>query len=494
MGVFEARRQTRPDGSSMTKTRRLRLTVETGLFSVLLSFGLAYSLKAQAPAQPARELDLGAAIDYALTHYPAVRAALEQLAGAKSGVALARTSYLPQLNPIYQANRATQNQVAGIFLPSSIAPSVEGPVLPYAATSFWDTQAGALLAWEPIDFGLRRATVEQARSVERKTSADVELTRLQVASATGGYFLNLVSAQQVAAAAQANVRRWETFDQIVRVLVGQDLRPGADASRADAELAAARTQFFEAQSGEQQEKALLAAVLGSAPGSIEVEPQPLLAAPPAESLPSAAPAAHPLALDQQASVEESRARQHVLDRTDYPRLFLDSELFARGSGANPDGTPAGGLTGLGLSRANWMAGISVVFPNLFDFSALRDRKRMAQSQERSEDAQYQQMLQDLSGQINAAQAGLTAALRVAGNTPVELNAAREAETRAQARYKTGLTNLLEVAETEGLLAQAERDDAVARIGVWGALFRLAVAQGNVEPFLAMLRSAVGSRP
>lgn len=478
----------------MKQTRPLRRTVETGVFSVLLSLGAACSARAQAPAQPARQLDLEAAIDYALTHYPAVRAALEQMASAKSGVALARTSYLPQLNPIYQANRATQNQVAGIFLPSSIAPSVEGPVQPYSATSFWDTQAGALLAWEPIDFGLRRATVDQARSVEQKTSADVELTRLQVASATGGYFLNSVSARQVAVAAQANVRRWEVFDQIVRALVGQDLRPGVDASRADAELAAARTQFFEAQAGEQQAEALLAAVLGSAPGSIQVEPRPLLANPPADSLPAAAPAAHPLARDQQASVEEFRAQQHVLDRTDYPRLFLDSEVFARGSGANPDGTPAGGLTGLGLSRANWMAGISVVFPNLFDFSALRDRKRMAEAQERSQDAQYQQTLQDLSGQLAAAQAGLTAALQVAGNTPVELNAARQAETQAQARYKAGLTNLVEVADTEGLLAQAERDDAVARIEVWRALFRVAVAQGNVEPFLAMLRSPEAGNP
>jgi outer membrane protein TolC len=112
------------------------------------------------------------------------------------------------LNPIYQANRATQNQVAGIFLPSPIAPSIEGPVQPYSATTFWNTQGGALLSWEPFDFGLRRATVDQARSLEQKSNADVELTRLQVASATGGYFLNSVSGQQAVVASQANVRRW----------------------------------------------------------------------------------------------------------------------------------------------------------------------------------------------------------------------------------------------------------------------------------------------
>ena len=67
-------------------------------------------------------MKLDEAIDYALAHYPAVRAALEQVESARNGVALARTSYLPQVNPIYQANRATQNQVAGIFLPASDNP------------------------------------------------------------------------------------------------------------------------------------------------------------------------------------------------------------------------------------------------------------------------------------------------------------------------------------------------------------------------------------
>jgi len=475
-----------------TQTRRVVKAGQLGLLTVFLFASLRH-LRAQAEAPLARTLTLGDAIDYALAHYPAVRAALEQVNSAKGGVALARTSYLPQLNPIYQANRATQNQVSGIFLPSSITPAIEGRIQSYSATSFWDTQAGALLAWEPIDFGLRRATVAQAQSVERKSSADVELTRLQVAAAAGGYFLNSVLAAQVAAAAQANVRRWEAVDKVVRVLAGQELRPGVDASRADAELAAARTQFFEAQAGEQQAEAVLASLLGTAPANIQVESAPLLDAPPAESLPSTSPAAHPLARDQQASVEEIRAQQHVLDRSDYPRLFLDSEVFARGSGANPDGTPVGGLTGLGLARANWLAGISVVFPNLFDFSALRDRKRMAEAQERSQGAQYQQTLQDLSGQIASAQAGLAAALEVAKNTPVELDSARQAEGQAQARYKAGLANLVEVADTEGLLAQAERDDAVARIGVWRALFQLAVAQGDVAPFLGMLRPA-GSKP
>jgi len=278
------------------------------------------------------------------------------------------------------------------------------------------------------------------------------------------------------------------------VLVEQELRPGVDAARAEAELAAARTQLAQAQAVEQQAQALLASLLGEAAGSFQVESGSLLTSPPADSLPATPAAAHPLARDQQASVEELKAQQHVLERSDYPRLFLSSEVFARGSGANPDDIAAGGLKGLGFARGNWLAGVSVVFPNLFDFSALRDQKRMAEAQERSQEAKYQQTLQDLSGQVAAAQASLTAALQVAKSTPIELAAARQAETQSRTRYQAGLTNLVEVAEAEGLLAQAERDDALARLNVWRALFEVAGAQGSLEPFLAILHTAAGGKP
>ncbi len=466
--------------------------IQAGLFSLLLIFVLGGNLRAQ--AAPANSLKLDEAIDYALAHYPAVRASLELVESSRNGVALARTSYLPQVNPIYQANRSTQNQVTGIFLPASIIPSVEGPVQPYSGTSFWDTQAGALLSWEPVDFGLRRAAVDQARSAEHKSDADVELTRLQVASATGGYFLNVVTAQQVVTAAKADVERWQVFDRIVQVLVQQELRPGADGSRADAELAVARTRVFQAQAAEQQAQAILASLMGAAGASIHIEPHPLLSLPPADTLPPSPPASHPLALDQQASVEELRAKESVINHTDYPRFFVESEAFVRGSGANPDGAYAGGVKGLGLDRGNWLAGISVVFPNLFDFSARRDQKRMVEAQERSQEAKYQQTLQDLTGQTAAAQAAYQAAVEIAQNTPIELAAARQAETQARARYQAGLTNLVEAAEAESLLAQAERDDAVARIGVWRGLFGVAVAQGNLDPFLATLRASYRGIP
>jgi len=87
----------------------LRASPAIGLAVVLLPCLTA----ARTNDPPPRVLTLEDALDYALQHYPAVRASMEQIAAARSGVSLARTSYLPQLNSVYQASRATQNQVPG---------------------------------------------------------------------------------------------------------------------------------------------------------------------------------------------------------------------------------------------------------------------------------------------------------------------------------------------------------------------------------------------
>ena len=48
--------------------------------------------------------------------------------------------------------------------------------------------------------------------------------------------------------------------------------------------------------------------------------------------------------------------------------------------------------------------------------------------------------------------------------------------------------MVDVSAAEGVLAQAEGDDAIARLGMWRAELGVAAAQGDLEPFLQMLKS------
>jgi outer membrane protein len=456
--------------------------------ALMILIAVVKSSGAQTNGSQSRVFSLENAVNYALQHYPAVRAALEQVSAARAGVSLARTQYLPQLSGVYQDSRATQNQVPGIWPPTGITPTVEGPI---AATSsgqsYWGSQAAALFSWEPFDFGLRSSLVAQAKSAQDKSSADLVVTRLQVATAVGNYFLTVLATQQTVKAAQANVDRWEVFNRSVQTLVDNSLRPGADASRADAQLALARTQLYQAQEAEQSAEATLAALMGTAGNVVRLDAGKLLNPPPAGSLPSVAPAANPLAQEQMAAVRQVQAREKVLTRTDYPRVFFQAEGFGRGSEISNNGSVIGDWNGLAPGRGNWVTGITVTFPNIFDFKALSVEKQMSRANEHAQQAIYDKTIQDVTGQVQAALAQLKGAQLVAQQTPIELTAARASEAQSRARYEASLATLVEVADSEGLLAQAEVDDSVARLNVWRSLFGLAYAQGDLQPFLDALR-------
>src|SRR3972149_983948 len=97
------------------------------------------------------------------TNYPAIRAAQARIAAQEAGVNLARTSYLPRLDSNLLANRATRNNVPGLLFPGSLIPPISGPASDTSSgSSIWGSAGAMIFSWEPLDFGLRGATVELA--------------------------------------------------------------------------------------------------------------------------------------------------------------------------------------------------------------------------------------------------------------------------------------------------------------------------------------------
>lgn len=436
-------------------------------------------------------LTLEAAVKYALAHYPQIRAALERTAAASGGIALARTAYLPTANALWQGNRATRNNIFGLLLPQPVIPSLTGPVLPTTSNqSVWGSAAGLLVSWEPVDFGYRRASVDAARAGARVASAEVEISQIDIANAAAIAFISVIDAQQAIRAAQADVDRREVFSRSVHVLVQNQLRPGADASRSDAELAAARIALIQARTDERVALAALANFLGVSPDGLQLDAGSLVERAPTAPATTANLAANPVLSAQNARVQQANAQVHVLDRSYFPHFNLQSAISARGSGANPDGSSGDGTDGLGLERENWAVGITATFP-ILDFFSIRARKQIASANERAESARYQQTVQDLSAQVIQAQARLEGAIAIAQATPTELQAAKDAEAQARARYQAALANVIEVTDAQSLLIRAESDDAVSKLNAWRALALLAAAQGDFNPFLETVRNASG---
>src|SRR5688572_16067407 len=296
--------------SAWSQPRRTHGHVRRALTVVCVLSGAVSPALAQ-PSPPAFPITLQDAIRYASDHYPAIRAAQARVAAQESGVDLAHTAYLPRVDSSLQINRATRNNVAGLLVPGTTIPAISGPVSDDTSwSSIWGSGAGVLVSWEAFDFGQRGASVDLARAFVVRANAGADITRLEVAVKTADAFLRLAAAQETVRAARANIERQQVFANAVAVLVKNQLRPGADDSRAQAELALARIQAIQAEQAEQIARANLAQWLGVRPATVQIAGDPLLQLPPPEPAVSPAVAAHPVAEAQLAAVEASVALQH----------------------------------------------------------------------------------------------------------------------------------------------------------------------------------------
>jgi outer membrane protein TolC len=442
--------------------------------------GLAMGQQTPAPAP----LTVGQAIQRALKNYPSVRVSQEQINAAAAGIRLARTAYLPRADALAQVDRGTRNNVFGLLLPQSVIPSISGPVLgTNNLGTTWGTALGMLVTWEPFDFGLRRANLAVASALEAESEAALKRTEYEIAVATADACLTLAAAQETIRTAQAGVDRAGVLLRTITAQVNAQLRPGADGSRADAELAAARTQWIQAQQATDVARATLSQFVGIAPGQIALDVSGLLQLPPEQDVPAMDPAKNPIQLEQNAAVEETLARLRALERSYFPRFYLQGSAYARGSGAETSGKILGGLNGLAPTTQNYALGFTVTFP-VSDLPAIRAREAAQTATVRSQQARSEQIATDLRAQWNRAVAMLNGARRIAANTPIQVSAARTATQQATARYEAGLGTIAEVAEAQRLLTQSEIDDALAHLAVWRGLLGVAAAAGDIQPFVA----------
>lgn len=441
---------------------------------------LLIAAAANLPAQ----ITIAQAVETAVRNYPSVHVSQEQLNAAAAGIQLARTAYLPRVDALAQVNRATRNNVFGMLLPQSVIPSISGPVLGTNNTgTAFGSALGGLVSWEPFDFGLRSANVGIAQAARARSEASVKRTEYEVSVATADACLTLAAALETVQAAQAGVDRAETILRTTNAQVNAQLRPGADASRAQAELAAARTQLIQAQQAVETARATVAQFAGGEPASVAIATAKLRELPPEANQAPLNTDANPLAVEQHAVVSQAMAQLRALERTYFPRFYLQAALYARGTGAETDGRLMGGVNGLAPTVQNGVLGFTITFP-IFDLASIRARELEQSATIRAEEARLQQIATELRARWNTMAAALRGARQVAANTPVQVSSARAAVEQATARYQSGLGNIDAVAEAQRLFTQAEIDDALARLGVWRGLLGIAAAAGDLRPFLA----------
>ncbi|MBI5282965.1 MAG: TolC family protein [Candidatus Solibacter usitatus] len=412
--------------------------------------------------------------------YAGVEVSLEQAASAAAAVQLARTAYLPRGDFYAQVNRATRNNVFGMTLPNPVIPSISGPPLAAnAGTNVWGSSTGFLVQWEPFDLGQRAATVGTADAARRRAGRAFACTRFEVETAAADAFLTTLAADETVASARAAVERAAALQKLIAAQTEAGLKPGADLARAKAEAAVTEAQLIQAEQAARLARIAVAQLAGGSWQDVKLAAA--FARRPDAPIPAAA-LSHPALSEQQAAVREAEARQHEAAIAWRPRFNTQTALYARGAGANADGSTGGAASGLGPNIYNWGIGFSVLFPFL-DLPAIRAKQIAAHHQALAESARLRKLETDLNANLERANAALDAALRIARLVPVQLESARAAFDQARARYQAGLAAISEVADAQRLLAQAEADASIAHLNIWRGRLAVAAAAGDLAPFL-----------
>lgn len=444
------------------------------------------------PLESGLRLTMSQAIKTAKKRYPTIPKTASETLRARAEISVARTEYLPRMDMLYQELRASQNVTEGTILPQflNVLPIQSGaPARNSSFASKFGSNAGVNFSWELVDFGRRAANVNVARRVVAMAQAQQNLTELDVTSRAAHNYLSLLSAQQQIAAAQATLERMLQWSMVVHTLCDKGLRPGVDAFRADAEVSLARISLIDARKRAELAQQDLSEAIGRAGENIEAVPGPFVtrrSAVPVFKADLSVLENHPLAVLKLRDIDVSRARLHLLDRTWYPHLWFESGIWGRGSGKSEFIKPIAG--GIVPKTANWAVGFTLQFP-VMQYFKVRADKAMERSQIDMRRSSYDLAMQELIREDAKARILLNRTQDVAAETNTLVVAARENEIKAKERYRVGLTNVVEVAEAEQILARAEMEDAVAQINVWQAQLACAYAHGDLRPFMKLVALA-----
>ncbi len=439
-----------------------------------------------------KPLTLNSCVSMSMANYPRILQQQALIQAAKTNVRLRIIKeYMPQADLQYQGIYGSHNKTTSLMFSSDVFPANMGPGNPSVSMrGYFYTGLGTVVDWDPIDFGLHKAKINVAKSELSQTMAGYASTKLDVATRAAAAFLDVVVAQEQLKASQANVERFDTFDRMVHSLVDSDLRPGADASLADAQLAQAKNKLIEARYKLEVSIADLSYSIGMGGKKIDIDPgsiaqisQPTLTQqyPPVYK-------EHPLAIAGNAVINTSMARVRVFDKMYYPTFHFLGGLNFRGAGLNTAGRATSAYGGGSLpSVPNYDAAFIVDFPYL-DIFRIRAAKKVELYKVQAERQNYNLILQSLQTEDYRAKAQVKAAIELASNMPIQVAAASDATVKARTRYEVGLGTVAQVAEAEQLLAQSVMEEASARIGVWKALLATANVHGNLKPFLTQVAS------
>lgn len=462
--------------------------------AVMLGGALLFATlaRAQPPVadQLPRPLTLKEAVDYALAHHPRLKGDLAVEEAAAANLDIARSQYIPRGYVGLQETRATGNVVPGTHFNLAGIPPISGPPRDRVFDSgVWGSTAGLSLSWDIAHLTQKMALVDAALADRHGARAGVDAQALAVAFGAADTFAAAAQADQQLNAARGALKRAQVFESTANALVDSGLRPGAEAARAMAETAAAQENLVRAEETRALSEAQLAEALGAAGHAVQIVPGRLITRAPAEEAPAISVSVNnPSVITAEQSVRAAHDREHAALLEYIPRVEIAAALYGRGNGLFPGGANLGFAQGLVPDTPNWATGVVITIP-ILEYPEMRARADLAAAEEKLASARRAEVIEQIQTQVDSARIILNTAFRAAKAAQIELDSSHAAADQAEARYKAGLFGVDPVAEALRLLAQAEADEAVARVNIWRAKLLVARAVGDMGPLLKEIDQA-----
>jgi outer membrane protein len=433
--------------------------------------------------QPTRTLTISEALRYAEAHHPAIRAALARVSTRIQEARIPNGKWLPTVGVTGQIFAATANDTTATYVQPALldvprigatSSTATGSFSPYASTL-----VGAGLLQEIFDFGrigAQRAASDAWVEVEKHRS-DAE--RLDIEFGVEEAFYAVLAAKAVVKASNDAYDRSLVHRDLAKHGVDSGLRSPIELTRAEADLDRFDVGRVRARGGLVVAESVLSAAIGAPDPAVDVADEaPRLADMPA--LPEAlqlAQARDPRLAETIAQLKAAEDRTRAIGAALRPDLSLTATLSGRAGGAPPSSGTAAHENGWVPNVPNWDAGLVLSWP-LFD-GTISARRDAAHSAEEVRQDEIDVVRQEDVARVRKAYVDARVANAALGALRNAVVAARANYDQADARFRAGIGNAVELADAETVRTDAEIQQALGQFEVARAraAFGRAIAEG-----------------
>ncbi len=406
----------------------------------LLFFG---ALGVSARAQTLHKLTLQEARTLALSNHPRVQSAQLSAQAAAQATRALRSAYFPTVYGSSTVAGSDPNNRSRIA-----SGGLNNPIV-------YNRFASGLAVGQLItDFGRTQNLVASSRLQAQAAEQDAQATKQAVLLAVNHAYYSALAAQAILKVAQKAVEDRQLVADEVKVLAQSKLKSELDISFANVSLAQAKLDLAQNQNQLQAAFATLSQALGNPPQSaFELEEAPLPPAPPPDSAPLIEQALRerPELMAERLSAQSSDRFARAERALSFPTI---STLMV--AGVAPVHQEVSNLGGYYSA-----AGLNVTIPvfNGHQFAALRAE---AQLKVRQEEQRLRDIQDNVAHDVQVAWLNANTAYQRLDLTRQLLEQANRALELADARYKLGLSSIVELSQAQLNQTQAEVEETRAK--------------------------------